>query len=213
MKIRTIYLLVLLMLAFGLLGTAGAAIITFDDLNTSGSGYVPDGYAGFNWTLNTTSAPNSYSTHWRVWPDSNAPSPNNVATNYCDGDFVGISSNKAFDFSGAYFSTFEQSSGAASSVTIAGFRNGSLVQDPIVLSLTLPFTWSQINLSNVDMLTFTPGTEAFNPYISYPDGFRYTEGWFGMDNFTYNTVPEPATLLLLSLGLMGVAGIRRKLKN
>ncbi len=36
--------------------------------------------------------------------------------------------------------------------------------------------------------------------------------WIGIDNFTYEgskPVPEPATLLLFGLGLVGVAGLRR----
>ncbi len=49
----------------------------------------------------------------------------------------------------------------------------------------------------------------FNPYDYYGYGQGEVEDW----KFTVKQVPEPASMLLFSLGVLGLAGIRRKMKK
>jgi len=64
----------------------------------------------------------------------------------------------------------------------------------------------------VRVLGYLPSTAA-GAVFSYEDGndFDYQDAGFFVESI--NTVPEPMTLLLLGLGLVGVAGIRRKFKG
>ena len=178
---------------------AGASVLNFDDLNSSNShqyaqgyGDVPTNYGGFTW-------------YWwgyiDYWPDIEGSlgvvSQTQVAYNGAGGD-TWIASETPFTFNGAYFTAWYLND---LSINIKGYFQGSLIEETTVEANTSGPVYASLDWSGIDLLTFAAG--------------GLWEDHFSMDNFTYNetTVPEPASLLLLGLGLMVLAGMRRKIKS
>jgi len=186
-------------------GTAHANLVTvnFDDLATStpfnaggsvGTVYydvVPTNYTGLTWIgweVIGNSDVNKYGNTLIFPSQANAVYPGN-------GSNAITSNGQAFNFMGAYFASFVGGNGAGSSLILEGFLNGQS-QGSVNVPLTGQMVYNSVNFGNVDEV-------------------RFTDGYFLMDNFKYDTtpVPIPATVWLFGSGLAGLLGLGRKKKG
>jgi hypothetical protein len=197
------YAALLVFLALSPAPVVSQTVITFDDIPTPNLyASIPNGYQGLTWSSN-------FSVLSAVQFTANGDlsgyyygmvTPSNVAYNGSASP-VEVDSATNFDFFSAYLTGAWNSN---LNIEVEGFDGATLLySNTVVASATSPtlFTFDYLN---IDRLTF-------NSYGGQSAGFNYSGANFVMDNFTFESIPEPSSLLLTALGAVSlIALLRRK---
>jgi hypothetical protein len=89
---------------------------------------------------------------------------------------------------------------------VQGLRSGSLIYDTNVVVSVTNYTFFRFNFTDIDRLKFisSGGQKAFSGLYA-DDGTHFV-----MDNFTFELVPEPSSLLLVVAGALLLAPVVRR---
>ena len=172
---------------------ANAITLDFEDLESHEDSWsLPSSYMGFTWSSNTgvldadlNNWGRAASGHQFVYNGWELP----LSINY----------SGSFDFTGAYLGGAYKD---GLSVQVIGKKQGLLLYDTTVVTAAQHLNWFQFDYVGIDELALSAfGGVPVEPYM-------YDGNLFTMDNFTYQPVPEPATVALFGVGLIGLVARR-----
>jgi hypothetical protein len=183
--------ILLVLIAFFVSHAAAAApptVLTFDDINTpAGNTPMPPGYGGLSWPINMGVSRGSLPVYAPQSPPKFVLFDLNNDSGRVESLVTFISGPKIFD--GAYFSGYYD------------------VQLKLYSGVTLVSTSSILSLGDIGSgPTFLESGYA-GPVDSV--GIVGERGYFVMDNFTFEQVPEPSALTLLVVGAISLLGYRK----
>ena len=174
---------------------ASAVVIGFDDIISDvGETPILNGYADLYWV-------NFWAVHGDVYPeasyDTGTMSGSYVAFNgYGNPAFI-LATRNTFSFNGGWFTSAWYD---GNELLIEGYADGSRTADytmSVVLNTHTPL-FLDVDWNGLRSLRFSTNNMHF-----VMDDLRINEG-------TSTEVPEPLTIGLLGMGLLGVAGARRR---
>ena len=185
-------------IAFRVLCASAVTVVTFDDLPEDGSGsFISSPYQGLNW--------NFVSCNNAILFTNIIPHEIHSVTNGLTGNYYGMvsdsnvavitsgtqitSTGANFDFLSANLTAFWNNN---LNIEVQGFNGTNLLFDTTVIASATNATLFAFNYVDVSGVLFTSsgGTPIF--------GNDYSN--FVMDNFSFEFIPEPSTILLCGLG-------------
>ena len=193
-----------MLLVFCMVGYTGAVTVTFDDLgyawgdHPTGNEYIAEGITFSTPDLCLTIGTTSVSQQWSLGAGA-------VYSADFDGGitFEFIDNQYATDVSFYIFNPTFQANAFDS--------DGTLLTTIIGTStFTQFFDFSGYNVNRVEIEGSIYAIDDVSFGALYGSGFDIAAQTVGIEG---NSVPEPATMLLLASGLVGLAGFRRKFKK
>ncbi|MFA6187375.1 MAG: hypothetical protein WC770_09250 [Phycisphaerae bacterium] len=184
-----------------------ATVLTFDDIGTTTSVPIPDGYGGFNWSKSFSDGVFYYINTSLAY---HHPGGSGLFNGVVSGDCVALptpymaegkgwlNSATPFTLNGAYFTAVWRD---GLNIQVDGYLNDILTYSTTIVVDTTGPTWGAFNYANIDELRFSAsgGTQH--------EGYQHDNTEFVMDNFTY--IPEPISIFFFAFGGVILQRIKR----